>query len=116
MSNFDASSQTQRVSQEKLQRKLYLRNEFLKQKSDPFRHASEAGGAVFDSALLRYQSLSVNYSQFFRPNGKNIFHGIFYLLLPMTGAYYVIYNSRRKKEEAYRKGEVAYKDRIRFIC
>ncbi|XP_066156443.1 NADH dehydrogenase [ubiquinone] 1 beta subcomplex subunit 4 [Euwallacea fornicatus] len=116
MSNFDVSPETQRITQEKLQRKLYLRNEFLKQKSDPFRHASGAGGTVFDSALLRYQSLSVNYSQFFRPNGKNIFQGIVYLIMPMVGCYYMIYNSRRKKEEAYRKGEVAYKDRIKTIC
>lgn len=42
----DVSPETQRIYAEKLKRKLELRNEFLKLKTDPFRHAINEGGAV----------------------------------------------------------------------
>lgn len=48
----DVSPETQRINAEKLKRKLELRNEFLKLKTDPFRHALNEGGTVVRSSSI----------------------------------------------------------------
>lgn len=50
---FDVSAEKRKVFEEKAQRRAYLRNFFLKQVSDPFRHASGEGGTVV-SNLFRF--------------------------------------------------------------
>ncbi|EEZ97756.1 hypothetical protein TcasGA2_TC011482, partial [Tribolium castaneum] len=43
---FDVSSERRKVLEENAKRRTVLRNFFLKQVSDPFRHASGEGGTV----------------------------------------------------------------------
>lgn len=43
---FDVSSTERKILEERAQRRAALRNEFLKLKSDPFKHASGEGGTV----------------------------------------------------------------------
>ncbi|KAL1490717.1 hypothetical protein ABEB36_013367 [Hypothenemus hampei] len=107
----DVSPEQARIIQEKFQRRVTLRNEFLKLRTDPFRHAGSEGGSVFDPAFLRFQALNVSYAEFFKPTGSAALKGIALLFLPMFGLGYVVWNSRQANERAYRSGEVAYKDR-----
>ncbi|XP_050296023.1 NADH dehydrogenase [ubiquinone] 1 beta subcomplex subunit 4 [Anthonomus grandis grandis] len=107
----DVSPEARQIAEEKTQRKLVLRNEFLKLKSDPFRHAIGEGGAVFDSKFLRLQSMQVHYYDYFKPKGKNVLSGILMMVVPMFAYGYFIKSQRDDLEAKYRRGEVAYKDR-----
>ncbi|ENN72167.1 hypothetical protein D910_08476 [Dendroctonus ponderosae] len=108
---YGVDPQTQRVAIEKLQRKIQLRNEFLKQSTDPFQHSAGEGGAVFDPAFTRYQALGVSRYEYFKPSGKNVVQGLLFFVAPMVIMGTLVYRSRSKAEASYRAGEVAYKDR-----
>lgn len=43
---FDVSPERRKVLEENAKRRTFLRNECLKQASDPFRHATGEGGTV----------------------------------------------------------------------
>ncbi|CAH0553761.1 unnamed protein product [Brassicogethes aeneus] len=107
----DLSLEEQKILAEKTQRRAALRNEYLKLKSDPFRHATGEGGAVFDSAIQRYSAMKVNGFDYFKPSIKNGLQGLFLLVIPMGGFGYLVYKSRAEQEARFRNGEVAYKDR-----
>ncbi|KAJ8935477.1 hypothetical protein NQ314_012769 [Rhamnusium bicolor] len=103
-------------SKKRQKRRAFLRDEFLKLKSDPFQHASGEGGTVFDPAIQRYQAMKVSGFEYFKPSGKNIIHGLLLVVLPMTVFGYLLNRSRTNLEAKYRRGEVAYKDRgFKFI-
>lgn len=46
VSQFDVTPEQKSIIEEKAKRRLALREEFLKQASNPFKHASGEGGAV----------------------------------------------------------------------
>ncbi|XP_030752573.1 uncharacterized protein LOC115879739 [Sitophilus oryzae] len=105
------------ILQEKAKRRLFLRNEYLKLKSDPFVHATGAGGHVFDSALQRFHSMSVTAVEHFRPSGLNAFLGFSIMVIPMFTFGYYLNKTRSDREQSFRRGEVAYKDRqYRVLC
>jgi len=96
---------------EKYQRRLKLRNEFLKKAHDPFRHMTGEGGGVFDPMIWRFQAMRVSYYEHFKPNLKNVKFGLFSFILPALIFGTLIRNSRHEREHQYRTGQVAYKDR-----
>ncbi|CAG9823172.1 unnamed protein product [Phaedon cochleariae] len=113
---YDVSESTRRLLEEKAKRRLFLREQFLKLKSDPFRHASNEGGTVFDPALQRYQAMKINTFEFFRPTSKNALIALAFLVIPVSLSTYCMHTSRSNAEHKYRTGEVAYKDRrFKFI-
>ncbi|KAJ8918917.1 hypothetical protein NQ315_016819 [Exocentrus adspersus] len=113
---YDLPPEQQRLLLEKTKRRAELREQFLKLRTDPFRHASGEGGTVFDPALLRYQAMKVSAYDYFKPSGKNILHGLVLFVAPMVITGYFVYKDRSQKEASYRRGEVAYKDRLfKFI-
>ncbi|XP_076252102.1 NADH dehydrogenase (ubiquinone) B15 subunit [Rhynchophorus ferrugineus] len=117
MSNqYDVSPEQLKLIQEKTQRKLELRNKFLKLKSDPFIHATGEGGHVFDPAVQRFVALNVSGFEYFKPSGKNSLLGFLLVVAPMAATMTYLYTSRSAQEEKYRKGEVAYKDRRFKFC
>lgn len=103
------------VLEQKSKRRERLREHFQREISNPFQHASEEGGAVFDPALQRYYAMKENTFWYFRPNFKN-FSTLCFCLVPMFTLGYFLKNSRDERERKYRRGEVAYKDRrFKFI-
>ncbi|KAL7736469.1 hypothetical protein ACLKA6_019670 [Drosophila palustris] len=95
---------------------LKLRNEYLKQSSNPFRHATGEGGTVFDAGLARFQSMRVSNYQHFRPTGHSFRMGLFAVVLPIVAYAWALKSERDGREEKYRTGQVAYKDRqFKFI-
>lgn len=108
---YDISKDQQEIAIENAKRRLALRNQFLKQSSDPFRHASGEGGTVFDAALQRYQALKVTEFERFKANAKTAKIGFLYLLLPLGVTSYLVWKSRTEREAKFRRGEVAYQDR-----
>ncbi|KAK9884586.1 hypothetical protein WA026_007427 [Henosepilachna vigintioctopunctata] len=105
---YDVPPEKQAILIDKAKRRLELRNFFLKQSSDPFR---AEGGYIFDPALQRYQSLKVTEYERFKPNLKTAKWPFWFFLVPYAISTYVVYLDRTSKEEKYRRGEVAYKDR-----
>ncbi|BFG03846.1 uncharacterized protein DMAD_02975 [Drosophila madeirensis] len=95
---------------------LKLRNEYLKQSSNPFRHATGEGGTVFDAGLARFQAMRVSNYEHFKPTGKSFRTGLFAVVLPIVIYAWALKSERDGREEQYRTGQVAYKDRqFKFI-
>ncbi|KAG5877275.1 hypothetical protein JTB14_038311 [Gonioctena quinquepunctata] len=113
---YDVDDTTRRLLEEKAKRRLFLREQFLKLKSNPFQHATGEGGTVFDPALQRFQAMKVSGFEYFKPSSKNALYGLVFMVLPMGVFTYLMYQSRANQEAKYRSGEVAYKDRnFKFI-
>ncbi|XP_016927900.2 uncharacterized protein ND-B15 [Drosophila suzukii] len=95
---------------------LKLRAEYLKQSSNPYRHASGEGGTVFDAGLARFQAMRVANYEHFKPTGKSFRTGLFAVVLPIALYAWALKAERDGREEKYRTGQVAYKDRqFKFI-
>ncbi|XP_060523577.1 uncharacterized protein LOC132700349 [Cylas formicarius] len=108
---YDVSKEQQKILEEKANRRAFLRNEFLKARTDPFQHASGEAGIVFDPALQRYQAMKSNLWDYFKTSPKNVANGLLLIVLPLSAYTYISYKYKMKLEGQYRRGEVAYKDR-----
>ncbi|XP_013118492.2 uncharacterized protein LOC106095729 [Stomoxys calcitrans] len=95
---------------------MKLRAEFLKNSSNPFRHATGEGGTLFDAGLSRFQAMRVNYFEHFKPTGHAFRIGMGVVVLPIALYAWAMKAERDCREQQYRNGEVAYKDRLfKFI-
>ncbi|XP_017777382.1 PREDICTED: uncharacterized protein LOC108563268 [Nicrophorus vespilloides] len=113
---FDVSALQKQVLLEKAKRRTVLREEFLKQTSNPFRHASGEGGAVFDPAIQRHNAMRINTFEHFRPTFKNVRFGMMLIVVPFVVCGYIVQKDRTEKEAKRRAGLVAYADRdFKFI-
>lgn len=100
----------------KHERASRLRAEFQKQITNPYRHATMEGGTVFDAGMQRFQAMRVNHYEHFRPTGKAFRLGFFTVIFPICAFAYIFKTDRDIKEQKYRTGQVAYKDRqFKFI-
>ncbi|KAJ8984244.1 hypothetical protein NQ317_007476 [Molorchus minor] len=68
---------------------------------------------MLDPAIERYHSMQRNFYDHFKPSFKNALTGLVFILLPMSIYGYLIKTSRDNKEQQFRSGLVAYKDRIK---
>ncbi|XP_055902471.1 NADH dehydrogenase [ubiquinone] 1 beta subcomplex subunit 4 [Eupeodes corollae] len=101
---------------QKHERASKLRAEFQKQISNPYRHATGEGGTVFDAGMQRFQAMRVNYYEHFRPTGKALRTGLLTVVIPICAFALGFKLDRERKEEQFRTGQVAYKDRqFKFI-
>ncbi|XP_011179371.1 uncharacterized protein LOC105210248 [Zeugodacus cucurbitae] len=93
-----------------------LRAEYLKQISNPHRHATGEGGTLFDAGLARFQAMRVSNYEHFRPTGVAFRAGMFAVVLPIAIYAWALKAERDGREQKYRTGQVAYKDRqFKFI-
>ncbi|XP_017474924.1 PREDICTED: uncharacterized protein LOC108365421 isoform X2 [Rhagoletis zephyria] len=88
-----------------------LRAEYLKQISNPFKHATGEGGTLFDAGLARFQAMRVSNYDHFKPTGVAFRAGFFAVVLPIVVYAWALKTERAGREHKYRTGQVAYKDR-----
>ncbi|CAH0720233.1 unnamed protein product, partial [Brenthis ino] len=96
-------------------RRAEMRREFLKQRTNPWKNASEAG-YVFDEAHQRFISMKVTQFDHFKPNRRTTLFGMCAIVLPMLTYGYLIKNDRDGREAKIRSGELRYKDRLFKLC
>jgi len=95
---------------------LKLRAEYNKQITNPYRHAIGEGGTVFDAGLARFQAMRISHYEHFKPTGRSFRVGMFTVVLPIAIYAWALKRERDGREQKYRAGEVAYKDRrFKFI-
>ncbi|CRK99831.1 CLUMA_CG013139, isoform A [Clunio marinus] len=100
----------------KQKRVIELRNEYLKQINNPYRHMTAEGGHVFDPAIYRFHAMRVSHYDHFKPNFKTFRIGFGLVVLPILLSAWAFKYERETREEKFRTGQVAYKDRLfKFI-
>ncbi|CAO1410784.1 unnamed protein product [Diamesa serratosioi] len=93
-----------------------LRKEFIKQTTNPHRHAAGEGGALFDTGLARFQAMRVNNYEHFKPTFKSFRTGFLTVVAPILLYAWAIKSERDGREEKCRTGQVSYADRkFKFI-
>lgn len=69
----------------------------------------------FDPAIIRHQAMRVSGVEHFKPTSKTL-RALLMVVVPMVTYGYWIKTDRNAKENEYRTGQVAYKDRrFKFI-
>ncbi|CAB3254289.1 unnamed protein product [Arctia plantaginis] len=92
-------------------RRATLRKEFIKQKTNPFKHANEAG-YVFDTAIQKFLSMKVTQLDYFTANRTTSVFGVCAVIIPMFAYGYALWKHRTTREAQIRSGELRYKDRL----
>ncbi|KAG6447865.1 NADH dehydrogenase [ubiquinone] 1 beta subcomplex subunit 4 [Manduca sexta] len=92
-------------------RRATMRQEFMKQKTHPWKHAAEAG-YVFDPAIQKFMSMKVTQFDNFTPNKRTSLFGFGAIILPMFVYGYFVWKDRTDREKKIRSGELRYKDRM----
>ncbi|CAH4037912.1 unnamed protein product [Pieris brassicae] len=92
-------------------RRAEMRREFIKQRTNPFKHAAEAG-FVFDEAHQRFISMKVTQYEYFKPNRRATIFGIGTVVIPMFLYGFLIHKERSTREAKCRSGELRYRDRL----
>lgn len=70
----------------------------------------------FDPAFYRHQAARVSFSEHFKPTGKSLYMGFYFIVAPIAIFYVLMRNERDSREKRYRNGEVAYTDRqFKFV-
>ncbi|KAL4704785.1 hypothetical protein ACJJTC_015032 [Scirpophaga incertulas] len=108
--NYGLSATDLKIIKQQAERRAEMRKEFLKQRTNPWKHASQAG-YVFDTAHQRFVSMKVTQVEYFQPNMKNALFGIFTIVLPMFGYGYLMWKDRSTREQKIRSGELRYRER-----
>ncbi|XP_045769895.1 uncharacterized protein LOC123870571 [Maniola jurtina] len=100
-----------KLIQKQAERRAEMRREFLKQRTNPWKHAAEAG-YVFDPAHQKFISMKVTQFDRFQPNRRTSLFGFFTIIVPMVTYGYFIWHERNGREQKIRAGEVPYRDRL----
>ncbi|KAG0730262.1 NADH dehydrogenase [ubiquinone] 1 beta subcomplex subunit 4 [Chionoecetes opilio] len=91
--------------------KAALKREFRKQATNPHRHASGEGGALFDPALQRFMSMKATQYDYFKPTPKASFMGLMFIAVPIIGYGLLLKRDKEQQEMRIRTGQVSYADR-----
>ncbi|XP_028172793.1 uncharacterized protein LOC114361803 [Ostrinia furnacalis] len=108
--NYGISDAELNLIKQQAARRAGLRKEFLKQRTNPWKHASEAG-YVFDKGIQQFMSMKVTQYDHFKPNMRTSLFGICVIVLPMLGYGYLCFNERAQREAKIRSGELRYRER-----
>ncbi|XP_068617217.1 NADH dehydrogenase [ubiquinone] 1 beta subcomplex subunit 4 [Battus philenor] len=108
---YGISEQEFKIIQQQANRRAELRREFLKQRTNPWKNAAEAG-YVFDPALQKFMSMKVTQFDNFKPNRSTSMFGLCAVVIPMFVYGYFIWNDRNDREQKIRSGELRYRDRM----
>ncbi|KAM3960053.1 NADH dehydrogenase (ubiquinone) B15 subunit [Aphomia sociella] len=110
-SNYGISDAELNVIKQQASRRAELRKEFIKQRTNPFKHASESG-YVFDPALQKFMSMKVTQFDHFSANPRTSLFGVCAIILPMLTYGYFVWNDRNNREQKIRSGELRYRERM----
>jgi NADH dehydrogenase (ubiquinone) 1 beta subcomplex subunit 4 len=70
----------------------------------------------FDSAIYRFHAMRVSNYEHFKPTPRSVRVGLFTVVIPIVLYAWMLKAERSGREEKYRTGQVAYKDRLfKFI-
>lgn len=70
----------------------------------------------FDPAMQRYHAMRVSHYEHFKPTGRALRTGLACVVGPIVLYTWWIKSDRDRREQAFRTGQVAYKDRqFKFI-
>lgn len=108
---YGISRHEMKLVEQAAKRREALRNEYLKLRTNPHRHATGEGGFVFDPAIQRFASMRMTRYDHFRPTPKTSLYGLALTVIPFLAITYFIKGKRDEQEHKYRTGQVAYKDR-----
>ncbi|XP_063534854.1 uncharacterized protein LOC134744853 [Cydia strobilella] len=100
-----------KIIQEQIKRRQCMREEFLKLRSDPYKHAAEAG-YVFDNGIQCFMSLKTCQNEYFIASPRTAHFGLLAIVAPMVGFGYLCWSMRESLERDYRCGKIRYRDRI----
>ncbi|XP_059607909.1 NADH dehydrogenase [ubiquinone] 1 beta subcomplex subunit 4 [Phlebotomus argentipes] len=110
--DLDAKTRERLLERQKF--RLAMREEYLKQATNPHRVAG--GGSVFDQGLQRFAAARVTQYDHFKPNFKTTRKGFFLVVLPIFFTAWLFKSDRDRKEHQYRTGQVSYRDRqFKFV-
>ncbi|RVE47568.1 hypothetical protein evm_007766 [Chilo suppressalis] len=98
-----------KIIKAQVERRAKFRKEFLKQRTDPCKHAMESG-YVFDEALQRFVSMKGYQLYFFKPCLKTAMTGVL-SILPFFAYGYLVWNERSKFLKDCACGKIRYRDR-----
>ncbi|CAG9787956.1 unnamed protein product [Diatraea saccharalis] len=98
-----------KIIKAQIERRAKFRQEFLKLRTDPCKHATEAG-YVFDPALQRFLSMKSCQAQYFKPSIRTVISGILNIA-PFFIYGYVIWYERNQFLRACECGKIKYRDR-----
>ncbi|XP_058460523.1 uncharacterized protein LOC131436074 [Malaya genurostris] len=104
------------IEQEKAARRAAIRNEYWRTATNPHLHLRGESVGAFDTGLARFQAMTVNHYEHFKPTGRTFRIGMFTVVIPIVGYAWLLKKERDEREHQYRTGQVAYKDRnFKFI-
>ncbi|XP_023720609.1 NADH dehydrogenase [ubiquinone] 1 beta subcomplex subunit 4 [Cryptotermes secundus] len=113
---YDVSEATKRSVEAYAKRRAILREEYIKQITNPHRHGTGEGGTLFDSGIQRFMSMRATEYEHFKPTPKTSMYGLGIIVIPIVAYAYLLKTTRDAQEHKYRTGQVAYKDRrFKFI-
>ncbi|XP_059474296.1 uncharacterized protein LOC132195973 [Neocloeon triangulifer] len=107
----DISPREMAILKDKMQRTAELKQHYLKQIHNPYRHASGEGGTVLDPAIARFQALRAGGYERFKPTWKNGLVSFAVVVLPMLSYGTTLYKRRNEREHKIRTGQISYEDR-----
>ncbi|XP_059053029.1 uncharacterized protein LOC131847457 [Achroia grisella] len=109
MSKYCFSDIELKIISDQIERRAKYRQEFLKQRTDPCKHAQQAG-YVFDPALQRFISMKTCQYDHFQANTGTVSKAILFLA-PFFIYGYLVWENRTKFEKDCRSGKLVYRDR-----
>ncbi|XP_026319292.1 uncharacterized protein LOC113229828 [Hyposmocoma kahamanoa] len=109
--NYGISEAELQLAKTQAARRLEMRREFLKQRTNPWKNAAESG-YVFDTAIQRFNSMKVTQFEFFESNRRTALFGIATIIIPMFAYGYWVWTERSGREAKIRSGELKYRDRL----
>ncbi|XP_069194742.1 NADH dehydrogenase [ubiquinone] 1 beta subcomplex subunit 4 [Procambarus clarkii] len=105
-----------RAVEERAAVRAAVKREYLKQVTNPHRHASGEGGYLFDPALQRFMSMKATQYDHFKPTPRASRAGFFLVFVPIATFCYMLKTSRDKFEHKCRTGQVSYASReFKFV-
>ncbi|XP_066993385.1 NADH dehydrogenase [ubiquinone] 1 beta subcomplex subunit 4 [Anabrus simplex] len=112
---YDVSAAKRRLLEDKAKQRAILRQEYIKQITNPHRHATGEGGVIFDTGIQRFMSMTVSGYDHFKPTPRSTAWGLI-IVAPIVLYAWWLKSSRDAQEKLYRTGQVSYRDRrFKFI-
>jgi NADH dehydrogenase (ubiquinone) 1 beta subcomplex subunit 4 len=75
---YDVTAKNKRLVHEYAKRRAVLREEYIKQITNPHRHKTGEGGTLFDSGAQRFMSMGATEYDHFRPTPRTSLYGLCY--------------------------------------
>ncbi|KAJ9573762.1 hypothetical protein L9F63_008845, partial [Diploptera punctata] len=87
---YDVSAAERRRVEEYAKRRAALRQEYIKQITNPHRHGTGEGGTLFDSGIQRFMSMRATEYDHFKPTPRSSLVGMGCVVIPIALFAYLI--------------------------